>query len=107
SISDHTQSNWNGITGDISLNAKGEVFFDNIEVFPDVVKKAVSVRAVIINTEFSQQHIDVPVLVRLKNSKNKPLKEKFQFNLMPGENIVRINFSLGEEALLWDEFNPN
>jgi len=107
SISDHTQSNWNGIAGDISLNVKGEIFFEHIEVFPDAEKKEVSVRAVIINTVFSQQHIEVPVTVKLKNAQGKALKEKFQFNLMPGENIVRINFSLGEEALLWDEFNPN
>jgi beta-galactosidase/beta-glucuronidase len=107
SISDHTQTNWNGITGDISLHAKGEIFFDNIEVYPDAEKKAVSVRAVIINTLFSQQQIDVPVSVRLKDSSGKVLEEKFPFSLMPGENIVRINFSLGEEALLWDEFNRN
>lgn len=107
SISDHTQSNWNGITGDISLHAKGEVFIENIEVYPDAGKKTVTARVVIYNTIFNQQQIDVPVTVKLKNSTQKPLKESFKFNLMPGENIVRINFSLGEDALLWDEFNPN
>jgi beta-galactosidase/beta-glucuronidase len=25
----------------------------------------------------------------------------------PGQNIVKINYELGDEALLWDEFNLN
>jgi hypothetical protein len=107
SISDHTQSNWNGIAGDISLLAKGEVLFENLAVFPDVENKSVAIRATVLNTVFKQQTVKIPVSVKLKNSTNKAKNETFEFNLLPGENIVRINFSLGEEALLWDEFNPN
>ena len=36
SISDHTQSNWNGIAGDISLRATSKVFISNIAIYPDV-----------------------------------------------------------------------
>jgi beta-galactosidase/beta-glucuronidase len=36
SISDHTQSNWNGIAGDISLRATSKVFISNVRVYPDV-----------------------------------------------------------------------
>ncbi len=107
SISDHTQSNWNGITGDIFLQAKGEVFFENLAVFPNVENKSVAIRATVLNTVFKQQTIEIPVSVILKNSTKKAKKETFEFKLLPGENIVRMNFSLGEETLLWDEFNPN
>ena len=107
SISDHTQSNWNGIVGDISLEAKGEVFFENLAVFPDIENKSVTIRATVLNTVFKQQTVKIPVSVKLKNSAKKEKKETFEFNLLPGENIVRMNFSLGEETLLWDEFNPN
>ena len=30
SITDHTQTNWNGIVGDISLEAKGNIHFENL-----------------------------------------------------------------------------
>jgi beta-galactosidase/beta-glucuronidase len=36
SLTDHTQTNWNGIVGSISLNASDKIYLDNIEVFPDV-----------------------------------------------------------------------
>ncbi len=36
SISDHTQSNWNGIAGDISLRAISKVSIKNISIYPDV-----------------------------------------------------------------------
>ncbi|MDT8432351.1 MAG: beta-glucuronidase, partial [Bacteroidales bacterium] len=36
SITDHTQSNWNGIAGEIALTARDRIRFENIEVIPDV-----------------------------------------------------------------------
>ena len=39
SISDHTQSNWNGITGEILLFTRSEIFIDEIKVYPDLEKK--------------------------------------------------------------------
>jgi hypothetical protein len=35
SVSDHTQSNWNGIAGDISLRALPETYIENITVYPE------------------------------------------------------------------------
>lgn len=107
SISDHTQSNWNGITGEISLQKKGEIFFTDLAVFPDAAKKNITIRATVFNTIFGNENISVPVSVKLKNLTQKARKETFDFSLLPGENIVRINFSLDEEVQLWDEFNPN
>jgi beta-galactosidase/beta-glucuronidase len=39
SITDHTQTNWNGITGEINLTANEKVFIDEIKVFPDLQTK--------------------------------------------------------------------
>src|SRR5690606_21580601 len=50
SISDHTQSNWNGIVGDISLSTAGKITFENVEIFPDIAGKAVEIRATVNNT---------------------------------------------------------
>jgi len=36
SISDHTQSNWNGIVGDISLKETSKTFIRSIKIYPDV-----------------------------------------------------------------------
>lgn len=107
SISDHTQSNWNGITGDISLQKKGEIFFTDLAVFPHAEQKYVTIRATVFNTIFGNEKITIPVSVQLKNSSQKAHKENFGFSLLPGENIVRINFFMEDNVQLWDEFNPN
>ena len=51
SISDHTQSNWNGITGDISLTATSKVFLDDVKVFPDIKNESAKVIISIKNPE--------------------------------------------------------
>ena len=39
SISDHTQSNWNGIIGDIKLSAKPSRYIESVQIYPDLKKK--------------------------------------------------------------------
>lgn len=36
SISDHTQTNWNGITGKILLETRPAVFIRNMQLYPDI-----------------------------------------------------------------------
>jgi hypothetical protein len=43
SISDHTQSNWNGIVGEISIFKTDNIFIDHLDVFPNVADKSVRV----------------------------------------------------------------
>ena len=43
SISDHTQSNWNGITGTIRLSARPALYIDAVRVYPDVQAKKAKV----------------------------------------------------------------
>ena len=107
SISDHTQSNWNGIVGKILLQTRGNIYFENVEVFPDVANKTAEIRATVFNTEAEEKNIKIPVVVLLKKSAQKSKQETFEFTVSPGENIVKMSYPLGENALLWDEFNPN
>ncbi len=41
SVSDHTQSNWNGIVGTIALSAKPSLYIDDIQIFPNVSNKTI------------------------------------------------------------------
>ena len=49
SISDHTQSNWNGIVGAISLNASELVKFDDVQIYSDVANRQIRIRAQVIS----------------------------------------------------------
>ncbi len=43
SISDQTQSNWNGITGKITLTTGSKIWIDDVQIFPDVTHKRIKV----------------------------------------------------------------
>ncbi|MCG6189546.1 sugar-binding domain-containing protein [Maribellus maritimus] len=107
SISDHTQSNWNGIVGNILLEAKGNIIIENVEVFPDVASKTTEIKATVNNRTTEIQKVDINAFAILKSSGKKLETEEAEFTLSPGKNIVSMNYLLGDDALLWDEFNPN
>ncbi|RIJ50600.1 beta-galactosidase [Maribellus luteus] len=107
SITDHTQSNWNGIVGDLSLNASGKIFFDNVAVFPDVENKLLHIKATVVNTLKEPQTANLSAGAVLKNTGASVSKKSENYQLTPGTNKLTMSYPLGKDALLWDEFNPN
>ncbi|MBW2621572.1 MAG: beta galactosidase jelly roll domain-containing protein [Deltaproteobacteria bacterium] len=107
SISDHTQSNWNGIVGDISLSAAGKITFENVEIFPDITSKAVEIRATVNNSLGEAQTVTFTADAQLKKTGATTEGKSWEFQISPGENRIEMDYPLGEDALLWDEFNPN
>jgi len=43
SVSDHTQGNWNGIVGRMTLHSRPPVWIDDLQIFPDVASTSVRV----------------------------------------------------------------
>jgi len=107
SITDHTQTNWNGIVGDISLNATGKIIFEDVAVFPDIKRKVIEIRTTVDNLLPKEQTANFTAYARLKKTGEKTERKSWEYRLTPGENKIRMEYLLGENALLWDEFNPN
>lgn len=107
SISDHTQSNWNGIVGELLLQTSGKIYFEAIKVFPNIRTKSVAIKATIVNSGDQKETIEIDVEAQLKNTEVEIKEKSFKFTVDPGENSIEINYELGTDALLWDEFNPN
>ena len=119
SISDHTQSNWNGIVGRIELAAVSPVWISDVQIYPDIRRKAATLK---INAEtalplwgsaqvrvraerYNVPGIDTPP----------PVEAKLHFavqggladlGLAAGGGHVDIDYPLGEDAAFWDEFHP-
>ena len=106
SITDHTQTNWNGVIGRLELRAGSPVFIEELRVMPDVAGRAFT------------------LLARVRNTTGHPLKGTLAFRagaaggpagrkenlerLFPPDTItVRHRYALGRNASLWDEFRPN
>ncbi|NSW94329.1 MAG: beta-galactosidase [Bacteroidales bacterium] len=108
SISDHTQSNWNGITGEISLRALPSVFIDEIKIAPDIEKKVA--RAVISiknpdNIDFNGKVKVRAVLFNSDAGQKLPLKNVTIVTNSDKHQIV-LNYKILKPRL-WSEFDPS
>lgn len=108
SITDHTQGNWNGIVGDISLKATSPVFFDDIKLFTDIEEKSVKTVIVIDNITGKKVRSTITLDAKSFNSKTdhivKPLIK--EITVKKGKSHIEIIYPMGENVQLWDEFNP-
>jgi hypothetical protein len=107
SISDHTQSNWNGIVGNLSLTSRNEIYFDNVALYPDASQNSIIINAAVINSSQAEATINIPVFAQLKSTGEKSKQDKFEFTVSPGKNQVTMDYQMDTDVLLWDEFEPN
>jgi hypothetical protein len=104
SISDHTQTNWNGIVGKLYLEAHPLVSIKNVQIYPDIQRK--SFRAEIKVDNLTQQSTRVDLLLSLENVKTSP-GLKHVFEISPGENNLKVEYPIGSSMKLWSEFHPD
>ena len=107
SITDHTQTNWNGIVGDISLQNAGKIYFKNIQVFPKIKSNTVELKAIVKNTSSKKTDVKIELKTGVKNGNCETREKQFNFSLPVGESTVEMKFPLKEVALAWDEFNSH
>jgi len=108
SVSDHTQSNWNGIVGRIALRSEPlQVRLDEIQVFPDL--KTNSVRLVIAGSTRLDRALDAQFTVSAACGEHRPAPLAFTEPLESGAGVFSISrvYPLGEDAPRWDEFAPH
>ncbi len=109
SVTDHTQTNWNGIAGKICLKAEKKISIDELQIFPDVEVRSLRVRATIQNGSGREENGQLVLSAGSNNAERNhaPDKIKKDIRLAPGTNELEMDYPMGEDALLWDEFQPN
>ncbi len=108
SVTDHTQTNWNGVIGQIHLQALDRVFIDSIRTIPDIKNNKVKVEITAINSldtiQKGKLRISAYSLAGSKKNKVKSLELESEFN--SGINLITAQYNLGDRVFLWDEFHP-
>lgn len=108
SISDHTQSNWNGMIGKLFLSARTTLFIDDVQLFPDMHKKQVTARIKLNNETAPANKAEIRLLATAGTAKAEQLKPLIKsIALQKGMNMVEVIYHMGNRPLLWDEFNPD
>lgn len=109
SVTDHTQGNWNGIIGQIRLISKPVIHISDMQLFPDIHGKIVRVVMVIENSG----NYTGSANVKLSASSLPPAKRhrvpavKTTCQLSGNTDTVMFELKMGDDILLWDEFEPN
>ena len=100
SISDHTQGNWNGIVGDLSLRATPTVWIEDLQVYPHVATHSATVTGTIGNVSGANGEAGMLFYVDGKLAQSVVADWTTNGGTFTGE------IPLGDAAPLWDEFQP-
>lgn len=106
SVSDHTQSNWNGIVGNITLTARPTFHIDNIQVYPDVKGQKAKVVVSFAGTSAGKS---AQIQVKGKSFNSEVVKELTPVNASVDCKNPQFSCTLdmGDDMLTWSEFEPN
>jgi Glycosyl hydrolases family 2, sugar binding domain/Glycosyl hydrolases family 2 len=109
SVSEQTAGTWNGIVGQIKLKAGSPVWIDNIQVFPDLHKKSIQVKARLVNQEAETScKWELTADVNGINGNDHNPEPIIQSGMGTNTSFeIVFNYNLGDGTKLWDEFNPN
>ena len=108
SISDNTQTNWNGIVGQIKLEAFPETYLDKIKVVPNISDRLVTVKLKIKNGKEIKKNAQIKLTAKKMHGTFPDVEElKFYADLKDGVNELEFAYPMGDKPALWDEFNPN
>lgn len=105
SITDETQTNWNGITGKLELRAGAPVWIDGLNAYPDMARSSIRIDVMIGNqtseTVKGQVVLSCPAML----FRAKPQPASFEVPAS-GLQTVSIAAPLAQEVAVWDEFAP-
>lgn len=103
SISDHTQTNWNGVVGKLYLEVRPLVNIKNIQVYPDIQNKKFIAKVKVANS--TEQTIKVDLTLAVSGA-GTPENQSRKFELAYGENILTMEYQMGKDIKFWSEFHP-
>lgn len=102
-----TQTNWNGIIGNLYLEARNTLHIAGIRLWPDAVHKTVRVALTLSAPDKLKRSSSVTVSAEAFNTAlPAPRPAARKFRLQKGQDSCTFNYALGDDALLWSEFSP-
>ncbi len=112
-LTEHGQTNWNGIVGELKLESPPALSVSALRLRPDVEARAV--RAELVLTRLNgEKELRGEVVLRAESwnasrPAHKTARQRVAFRFAPGENaaVLSLIHPMGEHPLLWDEFHPN
>ncbi len=107
SVTDHTQSNWNGIVGNITLSARPMLHIDRVEVHPDVKTRKAKV-TVFLAGKSTEKSAEIKLRGKSFNCADPGELTPVSATFNPeSQTSVTVDLNMGDDMLTWSEFEPN
>jgi beta-galactosidase/beta-glucuronidase len=110
SLTDNTQTNWNGIVGAMYLACADPVHITSLQLYPDVRRNMVKCVVEIDNSTPHTERVTVAAQASAASPdrRSAPLPpQSIVVRAQPGKTSVTFDYAMGKRTLLWDEFSPN
>jgi hypothetical protein len=108
SITDHTQTNWNGLIGKLYIAAKPSCYIGDVQIFPDIDKKQITVQIILVNIARKNRNADIELTAVPENNPSRSLKPlQKNISIKKDSAYEEIIYNMSDGVQLWDEFHPN
>lgn len=104
SITDQTQGNWNGIVGRICLQTTPRTYFEDIQIYPEPEQRLTRVKIVVKGSGNAMVKLSARSFNTDKMHSVPPVRQEVK--VKNGSAETEILLPMGEDMLLWDEFDP-
>lgn len=105
SVSDHTQSNWNGVIGTISLTAKPSLYIDDIQIYPNITNKTIKA---IVSLDGTIGTNGSSLLLQIEKKNGSIVGKPYKIEITSGSGMIQeATLAMGDDAQLWSEHTPN
>lgn len=104
SITDQTQGNWNGIVGRICLQTTPRTYFEDIQIYPEPEQRLARVKIVVKGSGDAMVKLSARSFNTDKMHSVPPVRQEVK--VKNGSAETEILLPMGEDMLLWDEFDP-
>ncbi|MEI8375485.1 MAG: sugar-binding domain-containing protein [Planctomycetota bacterium] len=108
SITEHTQTGWNGMIGRLELAATDPIWIDDVQVTPDIARKTARVRVTIGNQTGQAAEGVLALNAHLTTEDSGGVEKRLECHITGEKQTqVAIELPMGDAVKLWDEFTPN
>lgn len=101
-----TQTNWNGIIGNIVLNVKPQIHIRDIQIYPYPEDQIAKIKLILHNPNKDLNKVSIAIDAQSFNT-TKEHRLKANKNITIDGDTLLLNLPLGSDFLRWSEYEPN
>ena len=108
SITEHTQTNWNGVVGRLELQATDPVWVDDVQVYPNLAHKSARLVVTLGNVSgaSAKGHLTFEASSTNADAAHSSPPVTVPFEAGETRHSVELEYPLGDDVLPWSEFSP-